>query len=104
MSQLHRLPGESSGLFGIFTNRKINTKIMIGFAVVLALTAVLSAMSYRGFGKVSEGFETFKQRVTVVGIVRDIDRGIRRHRPFVREFSLSGDEVDRNRRRSKGRQ
>ena len=83
----------SSGLFGFFTNRKINTKIMIGFAIVLALTALLSAMSYRGFGKVSEGFDTFKQRVTVVGIVRDIDREFVSLRRFVREFALSGDEA-----------
>ena len=65
--------GASSGLFGFFTNRRINTKIMIGFAIVLALTAVLSAISYRGFGKVSEGFETFNQRVKVVGIAREVD-------------------------------
>ena len=82
----------SSGLFGFFTNRKINTKIMIGFAVVLALTAVLAAMSYRGFGKVAEGFETFKQRVTVVGIARDVDREFVAFRRFVREFAVSGDE------------
>jgi methyl-accepting chemotaxis protein/CHASE3 domain sensor protein len=85
--------GTSSGVFGFFTNRKINTKIMIGFAIVLALTATLSLMSYRGFGKVSEGFETFRQRVTVVGIVRDVDREFVSFRRFVREFALSGDEA-----------
>jgi methyl-accepting chemotaxis protein len=84
--------GTSSGLFGIFTNRKINTKIMIGFAAVLVLTAVLSTMSYRGFGKVSEGFETYNQRVKVVGIAREVDRGFVAFRRFVREFALSGDE------------
>jgi methyl-accepting chemotaxis protein len=82
-----------SGLFGFFTNRKINAKIMIGFAVVLALLAVLSAISYRGFGNVSMGFETFRQRVTVVGIVRDIDREFVALRRFVREFAVSGDEA-----------
>ena len=84
--------GTSSGLFGIFTNRKINTKIMIGFAAVLVLTAVLSTMSYRGFGKVSEGFETYNQRVKVVGIAREVDRGFVAFRRFAREFALSGDE------------
>jgi methyl-accepting chemotaxis protein len=83
----------SSSLFGFFTNRKINTKIMIGFAVVLALTALLSTMSYRGFGKVSEGFDMFRQRVTVIGIVRDVDREFVALRRFVREFALSGDEA-----------
>ncbi len=84
--------GTSSSLFGFFTNRRINTKIMIGFSVVLALTAVLSAMSYRGFGSVSEGFETYNQRVKVVGIAREVDRGFVSFRRFVSEFSLSGDE------------
>jgi methyl-accepting chemotaxis protein len=82
-----------SGLFGFFTNRRINTKIMIGFAAVLALTAGLAVMSYRGFGKVSEGFETFNQRVTGVGIARDVDREFVALRRFVREYSLSGDEA-----------
>src|SRR5882724_2954121 len=82
-----------SGLFGIFTNRRISTKILIGFAIVLALTAVISAMSYLGFGKVSTGFDTFRQRVTVVGIARDVDREFVALRRYVREFSLSGDET-----------
>ncbi len=82
----------SGGLFGFFTNRRINTKIMIGFAAVLALTAILAAMSYRGFSKVSEGFESFNQRVKVVSMVRDVDRGFVAFRGGVREFALSGDE------------
>ena len=83
----------SIGLFGFFTNRKINTKIMIGFAIVLALLAALSVLSYRGFSNVSEGFGAFNQRVKVVSIVRDVDRGFVAFRRFVREFSLSGDET-----------
>ena len=75
MTNVSRAANTSSGLFGFFTNRRINTKIMIGFAVVLALTAVLATMSYRGFGKVSDGFDAFNQRVKVVGIARDVDRG-----------------------------
>ncbi|HVQ67691.1 MAG TPA: methyl-accepting chemotaxis protein [Bradyrhizobium sp.] len=92
MTHLSQNANTSSGVFGIFTNRKINTKIMIGFAAVLALTAMLSAMSYRGFGKVSDGFEAFNQRVKVVGIARDVDRSFVSFRRFVREFSISGDE------------
>ena len=65
---------------------------MIGFAVVLALLAVLSVLSYRGFGKVSDGFEAFNQRVKVVSIARNVDRDFVAFRRFVREFSISGDE------------
>jgi methyl-accepting chemotaxis protein len=82
----------ASGSFAFFTNRKINTKISVGFAVVLALTAILAATSYHSFGRVSEGFETFNQRVKVVGIARDVDRGFVAMRRFVREYSLSGDD------------
>ena len=82
----------STGLFGFFTNRRINTKIMIGFTIVLALLAVLSVLSYRGFVRVSDGFGNFNQRVKVVSIVRDVDRGFVAFRRFVREFSISGDE------------
>ena len=82
----------SAGLFGFFTNRRINTKIMIGFAAVLTLLAVLAVLSYRGFVKVAEGFGAFNQRVKVVGIVRDVDYGFIGYRRYVREFSVSGDE------------
>ncbi|UZE50113.1 HAMP domain-containing methyl-accepting chemotaxis protein [Rhodopseudomonas sp. P2A-2r] len=82
-----------SGLFGVFTNRRINTKIMIGFAVVLALTAVLSVTSYRGFNRVSEGFAGFNQRVKIVGIAREMDREFVALRRFVREYSASGEEA-----------
>jgi methyl-accepting chemotaxis protein len=82
----------STGLFGFFANRRINTKIMVGFAAVLTLLAVLAVLSYRGFVKVSEGFEAFNQRVKVVGIARDVDYGFVGFRRFVREFSVSGDE------------
>ncbi len=92
MSNTSQTANTSSGLFGFFTNRRINTKIMIGFAIVLALTAVLSVMSFRGLVKVSEGFDAFNQRVKVVGIARDVDRGFVSFRRFVREFSVSGDE------------
>jgi methyl-accepting chemotaxis protein len=83
----------SSGLSGIFTNRKINTKISVGFAIVLALTATLATIAYFGFAKVSAEFAIFNQRVEVVGIARDVDREFIAFRRFVREYSLAGDDV-----------
>jgi len=82
----------STGLFGFFSNRRINTKITAGFAAVLTLLAVLSVLSYRGFVMVAEGFGAFNQRVKAVSIVRDVDYGFVGYRRFVREFSLSGEE------------
>ena len=84
--------GSNSGPFSIFTNRKIGTKIATGFAFVLALTAFLSVVSYRGFSQVAEGFERFNRRVKTVGTVRDIDSRFTAFRRFVREYAVTGDE------------
>ena len=46
----------SAGPLAFFTNRKIGSKIAIGFAVVLAPTAALTAMSYHSFNNVAAGF------------------------------------------------
>ena len=61
-------------LVGLFADRKIGVKIAIGFFCVLAITATISAISYLAFGIVAASFETFCQRVDMVGIVRDVDR------------------------------
>jgi len=81
----------SAGLFSFFTNRKIGTKILIGFAVVQVLLAVLAVLNYSNFGKVGEAFGVFAQRVDVVGVVRDVDNDFTSFRRYVREFSLTGD-------------
>ncbi|WP_420131383.1 HAMP domain-containing methyl-accepting chemotaxis protein [Rhodopseudomonas sp.] len=84
-------PNASNSLFGVFNNRRINTKIMIGFALILALTAVLAAVSYRGLNNVKAGFDTFNQRVAVVGLAREVERGFVGYRRLVREYALTGD-------------
>jgi methyl-accepting chemotaxis protein len=76
----------------LFSDRKIGTKIAIGFALVLAITVMISAMAYLNFGRVDTAFEAFQQRVAMVGIVRDIDREFVALRKEVREYALSGSE------------
>jgi methyl-accepting chemotaxis protein len=82
----------SHGLLSLFNNRKISTKISFGFACVLAITLAISGMAYMGMGAISKGFELFQQRVTVVSIARDTDRGVLAFRRFVREYALNGEE------------
>jgi methyl-accepting chemotaxis protein len=82
------------GLSSLFTDRKINTKIAIGFGGVLAITAVISATAYLAFGNVATAFQTYSQRVAVVGLARDTDREFLAFRRFVREFSITGEEGD----------
>ncbi|MEW6451647.1 MAG: methyl-accepting chemotaxis protein [Pseudomonadota bacterium] len=84
----------SSSLMMLFHNRKIASKIAIGFTLVLVITAAISVMAYSSFMKVEHGFETFNQRVTVVGIARELDREFLAFRRFVREYAVTGNEDD----------
>jgi methyl-accepting chemotaxis protein len=86
--------GDTRGLSSLFTDRKINTKIAIGFGCVLAVTAVISATAYLAFGNVATAFQTYSQRVYVVGLARDTDREFLAFRRFVREFAVTGEEAD----------
>jgi methyl-accepting chemotaxis protein len=78
----------------IFADRKIITKIAVGFAGVLVITAVIAAMSYLSFGKVSDTFDAYANRVLVVGIARDVDREFLATRRLVREFVFTGEDAD----------
>ncbi|MBI5113869.1 MAG: methyl-accepting chemotaxis protein [Rhodovulum sp.] len=78
----------------LFQDRKIGTKILIGFAGVLAILAVLSVISYVRFKDASDGFEMYAQRVAVVKRVQEIDRGVLELRRNAREFWHSGADTD----------
>jgi methyl-accepting chemotaxis protein len=79
---------------GFFADRKIATKIAIGFAAVLLITVVLSGVSLYSFSSVKDKIDIYSQRVGVVAMVRDIEREFLSMRRFVREFALiGGDEA-----------
>jgi methyl-accepting chemotaxis protein len=79
-------------MFSIFTNLKIKTKLLLGFACVLAILGTVSLMGFFAFGEVAESSGAYAQRVAVVGIARDIDREFVEMRRQVREFALVGKE------------
>ena len=81
-----------SGLFSLAADLKVGIKIAIGFAAVLAILAVASTTSYVAFQSSADGFQTYAQRVTTVGIARDVDRTFLAFRRFVREYALTSDE------------
>ncbi|MCP9626028.1 methyl-accepting chemotaxis protein [Rhodopseudomonas palustris] len=82
----------SSSVFAVFTNRKIGTKIAIGFAAIQVLMAILAVMNYTSFGTLGAAFTSFGQRVEVVDLAHDIDGGFVALRNVVREYGLTGDE------------
>jgi methyl-accepting chemotaxis protein len=90
---LHNAERRSPRLLELFTNRRIGTKVAIGFVLIQGLMAALAVLNYFAFGHVQHALATFDQRVQVVGTVRDVDRGFTAFRRFVREYSLTGDEA-----------
>ena len=76
-----------SGLFGIFANRRINTKIGIGFGCILVITALISAISYVEFGKIDRDFSDYTRKVTNGAVIGDIDRQFLALRRYAGEIS-----------------
>jgi CHASE3 domain sensor protein len=66
--------GAYNGFTSLAADRKITIKVAMGFTCGLAILAVVSGTAYFSFESSAEGFITYTQRVTVVGIAPDIDR------------------------------
>jgi methyl-accepting chemotaxis protein len=78
----------------LFADRKINTKIALGFACVLAILAAVSGTAWFAFRSSADGLATYAQRVAVVGIAHDIDLTFLNLRRFVREYAFTGMEAN----------
>ena len=84
--------GASSGLFAFFTNRRINTKIAIGFGCTLLLMMATSVISYVEFGKVERDFSDYSHKVANATLINDIDRQFLAFRRYVGEVSDNMEE------------
>ena len=82
----------AGGLLRLFVDRKINTKIAIGFGCVLVITAVISYTAYAAFDNVMESFTGYAARVKGVAISRNIEREFLALRRLVGEFALTGED------------
>src|SRR3979411_3345113 len=71
-------------------------KIMLGFAVVLALSAVSMGMAYLGFERVSAGVATYRNSVSEADLARNIDRELISYRALAQYFVVTGKECDAN--------
>ncbi|PWB62374.1 MAG: methyl-accepting chemotaxis protein [Bradyrhizobiaceae bacterium] len=90
-------PADPKRGFGsrLFTDRKIATKIAIGYAAVLVITIAISALAYQSLVRIGHGFEDYSQRVAVVDLSRELDRAFLDLRRYVREYAISGVAADR---------
>ena len=75
------------------SDRTIGTKVSAGFAVVLLILAVSSALAWLAFGRASGAVADYTRLVANSAIFRDIDLGVTQYRGHVREYVFSNDEA-----------
>ncbi|HLZ03122.1 MAG TPA: methyl-accepting chemotaxis protein [Bradyrhizobium sp.] len=86
--------GSRIGVTGALTNLRFRTKIMIGFATVLALSAVSTSSSYLGFNRIMSGVSAYHDISAETDVARDIDRDIAVYALLARYYVLSGAPAD----------
>ncbi|HKU08583.1 MAG TPA: methyl-accepting chemotaxis protein [Bradyrhizobium sp.] len=69
-------------------------KVMLGFAVVLAISAASMGTAYLGFEHVSAGVAAYRKSVTEADLARGIDRELISYRSLVRYYVATGKEED----------
>jgi len=90
-----RLRGPVAGiLVARFADRRISSKLAIGFACVLMILCLVSAMAYLAFGRVATSLDAYRERVRAVSLVGEIDRGFLAIRRDTREFVFTGREAN----------
>ena len=69
-------------------------KVTLGFAVVLAITAVSMGIAYLGFERISVGVATYRNSVAEADLARNIDRELISYRGLARYYVVTGKEDD----------
>jgi methyl-accepting chemotaxis protein len=88
MSLVNNIQG--NGILRLFSDRKIGTKLMIGFACVLAITAAISISAYISFDKVDKAFEQVSYSSKNAARVSELEQDITFLRGAAREFAQTG--------------
>src|SRR4051812_23924685 len=81
---------QGNDVFRVFTDRKIGTKLMIGFACVLAITAAISISAYMSFNQVDTAFEQVSYSQKNAAKVSELEQDITFLRGAAREFAQTG--------------
>jgi methyl-accepting chemotaxis protein len=69
-------------------------KIMLGFAVVLAISAASMGIAYLGFERVSAGVASYRNSVSEADRARNIDRELISYRSLAQYYVATGKEED----------
>ncbi|MHC2433935.1 methyl-accepting chemotaxis protein [Bradyrhizobium sp. USDA 4451] len=88
------MPGLKRSLSIRFPTLRFRAKIMLGFAVTLALSAATMGFAYLGFERVSAGVGSYRQSVAEADLARNIDRELISYRSLARYYVATGKEDD----------
>jgi methyl-accepting chemotaxis protein len=73
---------------------RFRAKIMLGFAVVLVISAASMGFAYLGFERVSDGVAMYRRSVSEADLARNIDRELISYRALARYYVATGKEDD----------
>jgi len=73
---------------------RLRGRIVLGFAVTLAISAASMGIAWFGFEHVSEGVSAYRKSVTEADLARNIDRELISYRALVRYYVATGKEED----------
>jgi methyl-accepting chemotaxis protein len=77
-----------------FPALRFRAKVTLGFAAVLAISALSMALAYVGFERVSAGVVAYRTSVAESGLARNIDRELTSYQALTRYYVLTGSEQD----------
>jgi methyl-accepting chemotaxis protein len=77
-----------------FPSLPFRAKIILGFMVVLAISAASMGFAYLGFERVSAGVASYRHSVSEADLARNIDRELIAYRGLARYYIATGKEDD----------
>jgi len=77
-----------------FPTLRFRAKIMLGFTIVLAISAASMGIAYLGFERVSAGVASYRNSVSEADLARSIDRDLTWYRGLARYYVVTGKEDD----------
>src|SRR5258707_2203897 len=73
---------------------RFRSKILLGFGVVLAISAASMGIAYLGFERVSAGVTSYRKSVSEADLARNIGRELISYRALARYYGAAGKEDD----------
>ena len=84
----------SSSITAKLPTLRLRFKIILGFAVTLAISAASMGIAYLGFERVAAGVASYRHSVSEADLARNIDRELISYRSLARYFVVTGKEED----------